>query len=146
MKYNRIDIKMWLVSTSFKINIGILSNLYITYTIFNYNTISLRCSFVPVPVKGPSILSDCKFNSSAGEVSGTQAGLWGGLNRYIGTGPGEPRKGTWISEEPHLSIFGPFDYRTWITSPYYGKPLPCISSTAACCRQNNEKIILCLLL
>ena len=49
----------------------------------------------------PSILSDCKFNSSAGEVSGTQAGLWGGLSRYIGTGPGEPRKGTWISEEPH---------------------------------------------
>jgi hypothetical protein len=38
----------------------------------------------------PSILSDCKFNSSAGEVSGTQAGLWGGLSRYIGTGPGEP--------------------------------------------------------
>jgi hypothetical protein len=49
----------------------------------------------------PSILSDCKFNSSAGEVSDTQAGLWGGLSRYIDTGPGEPRKGTWISEEPH---------------------------------------------
>ena len=38
----------------------------------------------------PSILSDCNFNSSAGEVSGTQA------SRYIGTGPGEPRKGTGI--------------------------------------------------
>jgi hypothetical protein len=25
----------------------------------------------------------------------------GGLSRYIGTGPGEPRKGTWISEGPH---------------------------------------------
>jgi hypothetical protein len=25
---------------------------YVTYTIFNYNTISLRCSFFPVPVKG----------------------------------------------------------------------------------------------
>jgi hypothetical protein len=35
MKYNRIDIK-----------------IYITYTIFNYNTISLRYSFFPVPVKG----------------------------------------------------------------------------------------------
>jgi hypothetical protein len=45
MKYNRIVIKMWLVSTSFKINIEILFNLYITYTISNYNTISLRCSF-----------------------------------------------------------------------------------------------------
>ena len=45
----------------------------------------------------PSILSDCNFNSSAGEVSGTQ-GLWeGGLSRYIGAGPWEPRKGTWIS-------------------------------------------------
>ena len=43
----------------------------------------------------PSILSDYNFNSSAGEVSGTQA------SRYIGTGPGEPRKGTWISEGPH---------------------------------------------
>jgi hypothetical protein len=38
----------------------------------------------------PSILSDCNFNSSAGEVSGTQA------SQYIGTGPGEPRKGTGI--------------------------------------------------
>jgi hypothetical protein len=52
MKYNWINIKMWLVSTSFKINIEILSNLYVTYTIFNYNTISLRCSFFPVSVKG----------------------------------------------------------------------------------------------
>ena len=32
MKYNRIDIKMWLVSTSFKIIIDIFSNLCITYT------------------------------------------------------------------------------------------------------------------
>ena len=52
MKYNRIDVKIWLVSTSFKIYIEILSKLYITYTIFNYNTISLRCSCFPVPVKG----------------------------------------------------------------------------------------------
>ena len=43
----------------------------------------------------PSILGDCNFNSSAGEVSGTQAGLReGGVSRYIGTGPEEPRKGT----------------------------------------------------
>ena len=52
MKYNRIDIKMWIVSTSFKINIEIPPYIYITYTIFNYNSISPRCSFFPVPVKG----------------------------------------------------------------------------------------------
>jgi hypothetical protein len=39
----------------------------------------------------PSVLSDCNFNSSAGEVSST---MRGGLSRYIGTGSGEPRKGT----------------------------------------------------
>jgi hypothetical protein len=46
MKYNRINIKWWLVSTSFKIYLDILSNLYITFTIFYYNTISLKCTFV----------------------------------------------------------------------------------------------------
>jgi hypothetical protein len=30
----------------------ILSNLYMTNTIFYYNTISLRCTFLNVPVKG----------------------------------------------------------------------------------------------
>jgi hypothetical protein len=50
MKYNRI--KGWLVSTSFKIYLDILSNLYITFTIFYYNTISLNCTFFPVLVKG----------------------------------------------------------------------------------------------
>jgi hypothetical protein len=53
----------------------------------------------------PSILSDCNFSSSAGEGSGTQ-GLWeGGLSRYIGTGSGEPRKGTWISFYLDFFIF-----------------------------------------
>jgi hypothetical protein len=45
MKYNRINIKWCLVSTSFKIYLDILSNLYITFTIFYYNTISLKCTF-----------------------------------------------------------------------------------------------------
>jgi hypothetical protein len=40
MKYNRIDIKWWLVSTSLKNSL----NLYITFTIFYYNTISLKCT------------------------------------------------------------------------------------------------------
>ena len=82
MKYNRIDIKWWLVSTSFKIYLEIISHLYITFTIFYYNTISdlyitftifyyntisdlyitftifyyntisLKCTFFPVLVKG----------------------------------------------------------------------------------------------
>jgi hypothetical protein len=39
MKYNRIDIKWWLVSTSFKIYIDILSYFYITFMIFYYNII-----------------------------------------------------------------------------------------------------------
>jgi hypothetical protein len=34
-----------LVSTSFKIYLDILSYLYITFTIFYYNTISLKCTF-----------------------------------------------------------------------------------------------------
>ena len=46
MKYNRIDIKWWLVSTSFIIYLDILSYFYITFTIFYYNTI------FPVLVKG----------------------------------------------------------------------------------------------
>ena len=50
MKYNRI--KWWLVSTSFKIYLDILSYLYMTFTIFYYNTISLKCTFFPVLVKG----------------------------------------------------------------------------------------------
>jgi hypothetical protein len=41
MKYNRIDIKWWLVSTSFKIYLEILSNFYITFTICYYNTINI---------------------------------------------------------------------------------------------------------
>jgi hypothetical protein len=50
MKYNRI--KWWLVSTSFKIYLDILSYFYFTFTIFYYNTISLKCTFFPVLVKG----------------------------------------------------------------------------------------------
>jgi hypothetical protein len=49
MKYNRIDIKWWHVSTSFKIYFEILWYLF---TIFYYNTISLKCTFSPVLVKG----------------------------------------------------------------------------------------------
>jgi hypothetical protein len=45
MKYNRIDIKWWHVSTSFKIYLEILSNFYVTFTIFYYNTITLKCTF-----------------------------------------------------------------------------------------------------
>jgi hypothetical protein len=43
---------IWLVSTSFKIYLENLSNFYITFTIFYYNTISLKCTFFPVLVKG----------------------------------------------------------------------------------------------
>jgi hypothetical protein len=43
-------------------NIDILSNLSITYTIFNYNTISLRCSFLPVPVKGLYQTASCSLH------------------------------------------------------------------------------------
>ena len=50
MKYNRI--KWWLVSISFKIYLDIISSFYITFTIFYYNTISLKCTFFPVLVKG----------------------------------------------------------------------------------------------
>ena len=49
MKYNRII--WWLVSTSFKIYLDILSDLYITFTIFYYNIISLKWTFFPVLVK-----------------------------------------------------------------------------------------------
>ena len=52
MKYNRINIKWWLVSTSFKIYLDILSYMYITFTIFYYNTFSLTCTFFSVLVKG----------------------------------------------------------------------------------------------
>jgi hypothetical protein len=55
MKYNRIDIKWWLVSTSFKIYLDILSYFYITFTICYYNTINIFHSsvhFLPVLVKG----------------------------------------------------------------------------------------------
>ena len=47
MKYNRINIKWWLVSTSFEIYLDILSPLHITFTIFYYNTVH----FFPVLVK-----------------------------------------------------------------------------------------------
>ena len=55
MKWNRIDIKWWLVSTSFKIYLDILSDFYITFTICYYNTINIFHSsvhFLPVLVKG----------------------------------------------------------------------------------------------
>ena len=54
MKYNRIDIKWRLVSTSFKIYIEILLYFYITFTICYYNTINKFHSgvhFFPVLVK-----------------------------------------------------------------------------------------------
>ena len=50
MKYNRII--RWLASTSFKIYLDILSYLYITFTIFYYNIISLKEHFFAVLVKG----------------------------------------------------------------------------------------------
>ena len=46
MIYNQIDIKWWLVSTSFRIYLAILSNFNMTFTIFQYNTISLKCTFL----------------------------------------------------------------------------------------------------
>jgi hypothetical protein len=49
MKYNRI--KWWRFSTSFKIYLDIISYLYITFTIFYYNTISIECTFFPVLIK-----------------------------------------------------------------------------------------------
>jgi hypothetical protein len=52
MKYNRIDIKWRHVSTSFKIYLEMLAYLYITFTIFYYNTISLKGTFFSVLVKG----------------------------------------------------------------------------------------------
>ena len=52
MKYNRIDIKWRHVSTSFKIYLEMLSYLYITFTIFYYNNISLKGTFFSVLVKG----------------------------------------------------------------------------------------------
>ena len=52
MKYTRIGIKWWLVSAWFKIYLEILSHLHITFTIFYYNTISLKRTFFPVLVKG----------------------------------------------------------------------------------------------
>ena len=51
MKYNRNDIKWRLISTSFKINLEILSNFYITFTIFYYNIISFRLTFFHVLIK-----------------------------------------------------------------------------------------------
>ena len=52
IKYNRIDIKWWRVSVSFKIYQDILVYLYITFTIFYYNTISLKWTLFTVLVKG----------------------------------------------------------------------------------------------
>jgi len=55
MKYNRIDIKWRLVSTSFKIYLDILLYFYITFTICYYNTINIFHSgvhFFPVLAKG----------------------------------------------------------------------------------------------
>ena len=46
MKYNRLDIKWRVVSTSFKIYLDILQNLYITFTICYYNTINIFHSSV----------------------------------------------------------------------------------------------------
>ena len=52
----------------------------------------------------PSILSDCNFNSFAGEVSGTQAGLWGGGG---GGGGVEPvhRYGTRRAKKGHMNLW-----------------------------------------
>ena len=55
MKYNRINIKWLLVSTSSNIYLDILSNFYITFTICYYNTINIfhpSVHFLPVLVKG----------------------------------------------------------------------------------------------
>ena len=52
MKYNRFDIKWQHVPTSFKIYLEILSYNYITFTIFYYNTISLKGKQKSVLVKG----------------------------------------------------------------------------------------------
>ena len=44
MKYNRIDIKWRNVSTSFKIYLELLSDFYLTFTIFYDNTSSFKCT------------------------------------------------------------------------------------------------------
>ena len=62
VKYNRIYIKMCLISISFIITIEILSKLYIMYMIFNYNTISFRCSCVPVLVKDLYQTASCSLH------------------------------------------------------------------------------------
>jgi hypothetical protein len=61
MKYNRIDIKWQHVSTSFKIYLDILSYFYITFTIFYYNTISLKGKQFSVLVKGLFIILFSSF-------------------------------------------------------------------------------------
>jgi hypothetical protein len=79
--YKLVRISMFILSEVETSHILISIRLYFILTIW-------------ITEDGPqqSILSDCNFSSSAGEVSGTH-GLWeGGLSRYIGTGSGEPRK------------------------------------------------------
>jgi hypothetical protein len=121
MKYNRIDIKMWLVSTSVKINIEILSNSSCTtctrylitcvqFFLFQLKVFIKQHHTVDEPQ--PSILSDCNFNSSAGEVSGTQ-GLWeGGL---VGTSVRDPES----QERAHESLKGPIDILFWFFHYYF---------------------------
>jgi ABC-type maltose transport system permease subunit len=45
-KCTHVFIKWWLVSTSFKIYLEILSHFYIKFTVFYYNTISLKRTFL----------------------------------------------------------------------------------------------------
>jgi hypothetical protein len=60
----------------------------------------------------PSILSDCNFNSSAGEVSGTQ-GLWEG--GWAGTSVWDPER----QERAHESLKGPIDILFWFFHYYF---------------------------
>jgi hypothetical protein len=60
----------------------------------------------------PSILSDCNFSSSAGEVSGTQ-GLW--EEGSDGTSVRDPES----QERAHESLKGPIDILFWFFHYYF---------------------------
>jgi hypothetical protein len=60
----------------------------------------------------PSILCDCNFNSSAGEVSGTQD-LWEG--GWAGTSVRDPES----QERAHESLKGPIDIWFWFVHYYF---------------------------
>jgi hypothetical protein len=75
--HDRIKLKWWPASTSFKIYLDILSYLYIMFTIFYDNTISLKCTFFlfekiystlsehfqhSIVVIGNDCTGSCKFN------------------------------------------------------------------------------------